>query len=534
VRREPRRLPTTRLLAIAVFLAIAGCAATARAQQPDADVEIPVGPQPAPAASASAPPAAPAPPSPPASASPSEMDALRREMREERAQLGARIEALEAELTERKLGKPAEPAPPALDAPKAPATPLPWAPALGGSLPGRGAWGFGAYVQTQYEQHQSSEDQVSQDGTYLNQDRFLVRRGRLRLDAAWEWVELAMELDGNTEDGPVFGPKRINTSLVWRGRAWDGKIQSRGPREEEAPLLRLTGGLTGIPFGFELADSQRDRVFLERSTASQAFFPGEQDLGVVLTGGVGFFRYAIAAMNGDPIGDTASNPVGDPTHAKDYVARLGVDARPNSGLLVAGGVSTLYGTGFHAGAPATTPSLEWINTSQTGTIGPGEIVGVPAMAATPSQTFPRWAVGADLEVRFRTAIGWSMIYGEVSVATNLDRGLFIADPISTGYDLRELGGYAAFVQEILRYGLVGFRFDYYDPNADFLQSSGGQLLPVSQAIKTFSPLLGLQLPDRARFVFEYDLVRNLLGIAPSGVPVNLPDDHFAFRLQVQM
>ena len=90
------------------------------------------------------------------------------------------------------------------------------------------------------------------------------------------------------------------------------------------------------------------------------------------------------------------------------------------------------------------------------------------------------------------------------------------------------------MQEILGYGLVGFRFDSYNPNADFFQSSGGRLLPVSQAINTLSPLVGLQLPDRARLVFEYDAVRNLMGIAPNGVPTNLPNYCFAFRLQVQL
>ena len=391
-------------------------------------------------------------------------------------------------------------------------------------------------MQAQYEQHQDSQDQISQSGTYLNQDRFLVRRGRLRLDAAWEFAELSMEVDGNTTNGPVFGPKRINASLVWRGHPWDGKTLPRGPREGEVPLVRLTGGLRGIPFGFELLDSPRDRVFLERSLASQAFFPGEQDVGAVLTGGVGFFRYSVAAMNGNPVGDGASIPVGDANHAKDFVARLGADARPNDGLRVAGGVSALYGTGFHVGTPATKPGVEWNDTNQNGAIdvGQGELVGVPAMAATPSQNFSRWAVGADLQVRLRTRIGWSMLYGEVSVATDLDRGLFVADPVTTHVDVRELGGYVAFLQEIMGYGLVGFRFDYYDPNADFLQSSGGQLLPVSQAIKTFSPLVGLQLPDRARLLFEYDAVRNLLGIAPNGVPTSLPADHFALRLQVQL
>jgi hypothetical protein len=447
-------------------------------------------------------------------------------MREERAALAARIEALEADIAARKAGAPA---------PEPAAKPdVPWVPPIGGSLPGQGAWTFGAYVQAQYEQHQNSADQVAQDGSYLNQDRFLVRRGRLRFDAAWEYSELAVELDGNTTNGPVVAARRINASLVWRGKPWEGRLDPRTAREWDPPLARLTLGLTGIPFGFELADSHRDRVFLERTRASTAFFPGEQDVAAVLAGGAGFFRYALAAMNGNPLGDGTSLPVGDPTHAKDLSARLGVDVRPSERLRIAGGVSALYGNGFHAGTPATKAGVSWVDLNQNGQIDPGELVGVPAMSATLSQSFTRWAVGADLEIRFRTPLGWSMLYGEATIAQNLDRGQFVADPIATGVDVREFGAYAAFVQEITRYGLVGFRFDYYDPNADFLQSTAGKLVPVSEAISTLSPLVGLQLPDRARLIFEYDAVKNFLALDARGVPTNLPMNMFALRLQVQL
>jgi hypothetical protein len=226
--------------------------------------------------------------------------------------------------------------------------------------------------------------------------------------------------------------------------------------------------------------------------------------------------------------------VGTPTHAKDLSARIGVDVRASDRLRISGGVSALYGTGFHAGTDATKAGTTWVDLNQNGQVDPGELMAVPAMAATPSQDFTRWAAGVDLSIRLRTPIGWSMLYGEVTLATNLDRGLFVADPVTTGNDVRELGAYAAFVQEVMRYGLVGFRFDYYDPNADFFQATSGKLVPVSQAISTFAPVVGVQLPDRARLVFEYDAVKNLLGLDTRGVPTNLPLNWFAVRLQVQL
>jgi hypothetical protein len=528
-----------------VFTTLAGlvAAAPARAQQPpDADVEIPAAPRPP----APALPPAPAPPPPPAPAPPAaapapappgappisaDVEALRKEMRDDRARLDARIEALEAQLAAQRTAPP--PAPEAPGSPGAPAS------SVGGATPfsstlGRGAWGLSAYIQAEYEQNQESQDQIVQ-GTYLNQDRFLVRRSGLGISAAWEYTELTVEIDANTTKGFVVGPKRLEASLVLRGKPWDGKLRRRGPRADEAPPLAvLTVGLTDIPFGFELDDLNRDRVFMERSLASGAFFPGEQDLGARLSGGVGWFRYAVAVMNGQPASDSSSTPVVDPMEAKDVLGRLGADVRPTEGLRIAGGVSALYGKGFHAGTAATKPTVEWVDYNQNGVIDPGELVGVPGAAATPSETFSHWGVNADLGVRFRTPIGWGMVYGEITLAQDLDRGLFVADPVASGVDVREIGAYAAYVQEIMRYGLVGFRFDYYDPNADFLSMNGGKLLPTSQAIKTFAPLLGVQLPDRARLLFEYDVVKNLLTTGPNGVPADLAENNFTLRLQVQM
>lgn len=511
-------VPRAGLVVGAVLAALASASpAAAQAPPPDTEEEIPVAAKPAPPAPPAAPTPAVLPPAAPAS---TEIEALRRELREDRAKLAARVEALEAELAARKAAGP-------------PSAWTPPATGFGGTAPGQGAWGISAYVQAQYEQHQSSSDQIGQSGAYLNQDRFLVRRGRLRLDAAWEYLELALEIDGNTTNAPTVGPARLDASIVLRGKPWEGKLWGHGPRAEEVPLVRLTGGLTGIPFGFELQDFNRDRVFLERTQASQAFFPGDEDLGAVLAGGFGFFRYAVAAMNGTPLG-SGSLPVGDPTHAKDITARLGADARPAEGVRVAGGVSALYGTGFHPGTPATKASVIWVDENQNGMIDPGELMGIPGQAATPSADFTHWGIAADLTVRFHTWLGETMLYGEATLAENLDRGVYVADPVATGIDVRELGGYLAVIQDVTRYGLLGFRFDYYNPNLDTAQSTSGQLLPFSAAIQTYSPLVGLQLPDRARLIFEYDVVRNNLGISGTGVPTDLADNHFAVRLQVQL
>jgi hypothetical protein len=534
------------LAAIAILLS----PLTAAAQNPpppeDDDVEIPAQPAPAPsprpgasAAPIAAPPTpgpSPAPSASPAPAGPSTgadgaaVAGLRHELAETRAKLDARIEELERRAAE-KTAATAPSAAAAVTAPAAAAgkTGISWL----DSLVGAGDYALSAYVQAQYENHQDSQDQLQQGGGLLNQDRFLVRRGRLRFDAAFPYTELALELDGNTTRGPAFGVRRAEASLVYRARSWDGKLVPREEQGAEPPLAMLTFGLTEIPFGFELTDSSKHRVFMERSQASLAFFPGEPDVGARLSGGIDFFRYALAVMNGQPLNDRSTDSLRDPNSAKDFIARVGVDALPLPSVRVSGGVSALYGTGFHPGEGATKGAAQWRDLNENSAIDPGEVTALPGSAAAPSRNFDHWALGLDLQVRVRTPIGTTFLYAEAGAGQNLDRGLFVADPVTTGVDVRHLYYYAAWVQEVTRWGLVGFRAEAYDPNADFFDNRLGKLLPASQTIHTLSPLVGLAIPGRAKLVFQYDVVIDGLGRDDRGVPADLKNDRFTLRLQVE-
>jgi hypothetical protein len=524
------KLASTGGLAIAVLLS----SSFAAAQPPpeEDDVEVPA--QPTAPPPASAPPAA----APPAAATKtasdgSEVAALRRELAEMQARLNSRIQDLERRAgeggdTKAAAGKGTSGSDAAAPKPGASAG-TSWL----DSLVSAGDYLISGYIQAQYENHQDSQDQLLQGGQPLNQDRFLVRRGRLRLDVAYRYTELALEIDGSTTRGPFFGVRRAEASLVYRSKPWDGKVVPREQRDAEIPYAMLTFGLTEVPFGFELTDSSRNRVFMERSQASLAFFPGEPDVGVRLSGGVGVFRYAVAVMNGEPLDDRSNVSGRDPNSGKDVVARVGVDTRPAETVRVSGGVSALYGVGFHRGTDATKGAVQWRDLNENSAIDPGEITALPGSAATPSENFDRWALGVDLQLRFKTPLGTTFVYGEAGVAQNMDRGLFVADPIQTGIDARHLFYYGAIVQEVTRWGLAGFRVDAYDPNADFLDNRTGRLLPVSQTITTLSPLVGLTIPGTARLVFQYDVVFDALSRNELGVPADLKNDRFTLRLQVE-
>jgi len=316
-------------------------------------------------------------------------------------------------------------------------------------------------------------------------------------------------------------------------RKAEASLQYR-PDRAAPPLAIATLGLFDAPFGYELVESPRTRFFMERSTASRAFFPSEPDLGVRIAGAWRFLRWTVAAQNGEPLGEKSGFALVDPNQAKDIFVRLGFDATPQETFHVAGDLSVLKGKGFHAGTTATKAGLQWVDVYGNGTVDLSTLEAVPAHAATPSQNFDRWAVGLDVRTHLRTWLGVTKLYAELVVAQNYDRGLYIADPVLSGIDQREIGAYAGVVQEVTRWGVVGLRIDYYDPNSNAFDNRLGRQIPYSQAITTVSPLVGLVLPDRARLVFQYDAIHNAYAIGSDGVPTNLKDNVATLRLQVQL
>ena len=369
---------------------------------------------------------------------------------------------------------------------------------------------------------QDAQDQLNPStGAPLNDARFLIRRARLRADVDWRMISGAIEFDGNTVNGYQARIIGAEASLVWRN-----------PSDPLVPYLQLTAGSFKIPFGFEVTQRDTERLFLERSTMEHAFFPGEYDLGVRLQGGWRFLRYAVAVMNGDPIGEKAF-PGRDPNQSKDFLGRIGVEQLLGR-FGFAGGVSALYGTGFHSGTPATKDTLVWRDSNQDGAVQVSEITVIAGQAALPSKNFNRWAVGGDLRLTLEIfPVGQMMLYGELTYAANLDRNIVIADPISAQRTLRELGFYVGITQELSPWAAVGLRYDRYDPDRDSNRLQNGIQVPNDMTYSTWAVAAALRYPNYGRLIFEYDHNTNALGRTPAGLPTTLADDTFTIRAEVK-
>jgi len=367
---------------------------------------------------------------------------------------------------------------------------------------------------------QASHDELNQsNGALINDTRFLIRRARLKASIDREWAAGLLEFDGNTVNGAT-------ARLI--GAEASAKVASD---PGEPSVLMLTLGLFKIPFGFEVLQSDRDRLFMERSTAERALFPGEFDVGARLAGAWRFARYAIAVQNGEPVGEKATWPGRDPNAAKDVTGRVGVETPISDTFWIAAGVSALSGKGFHPGTPSTKTTVQWNDANQDGVVGPGEIRGVPGMAATPSKNFIRFGYGADLRLGLTTpGLGSTVLYGEIFVAQDLDRGILPADPYGAlSRDLRELGGYVALTQDLGPHFAAGVRYDVYDPDRDSADPAR-PLVPTSFSYQTLAAVVGAALGP-VRLTAEYDHNVNHNGRDSSGNPQNLDSDTFIVRGQ---
>lgn len=387
------------------------------------------------------------------------------------------------------------------------------------------------FVQADGAIRQSSQDQANPStGAPLNQDRVSIRRARLRAVLERTYVAGALELDGNTTRGATARLIGAEASLRWPG-----------PSATDPTLAMVTIGLFKTPFGFEVLQSDRDRLFMERSTAERGLFPGEYDAGMRLQGGWRFLRYVVGVMNGEPLGESGSFAGLDPNHHKDIVGRLGVDTPVTPSVAVSAGLSGLVGKGFHPGTSASKPSLIWQDRNEDGQFQTSEIQLAPGVSPTSAQSFGRHALGADLQVMVAIAgLGAASAFLEGYLAENLDRGILPADPyalVSTSYgpvarNMREIGWYLGLTQDLGAHATVGVRYDYYNPDRDSADRVLGAQVPSSFSYHTWALAAALRAPA-GRLIAEVDLNRNHLGRDASGAPTNLRDNAFLIRGEVK-
>ncbi len=355
----------------------------------------------------------------------------------------------------------------------------------------------------------------------LNHERFLIRRGRVRVEAHRGDAFGTFELDGNTIEGATA---RILAAQVGWTFEHDG-----------APLVTLSAGLFRTPFGAEVQAPERDKPFLEPPSFARALFPGNYDGGAMVAGQYGLARWSLAIVNGSPAGDMQWRGR-DPVRSFDLVGRVGavIDPRDDDGKTrIEAGVSASTGKALSPGTPPTKDELQWIDENGDGQIQVAdEITVIPGGPGTPSTPFDHQAIGVDIAVHWCICvIGQGTAFAEGVIATNLDRGLVYADPIMATRDLRHLGFAIGVVQSITDHSVIGVRYDRYDADRDANERLGLSIVDASKIFSTLSIMASARWND-ARFAVQYDRERNPFGRADDGSVTTRSADRITLRAQV--
>jgi hypothetical protein len=368
----------------------------------------------------------------------------------------------------------------------------------------------------------SSRDEIDPStGEPQNEVGFALRRARLRAAIAHHVVHGYVELDGNTVDGPTA-----------RVAAGELRVQWPPPDEESRWGLSAALGLMKIPFGYEVPEENLAQLFLERSTAAEALFPGNYDLGVALRGRYAGIELTLAAMNGAPSGEQQFE-ARDPASSLELLGRLAAEVEPLAWLRLEGGVSTLFGQGLSPGTPPTKDTLVWRDANENGLVESTEIQAIAGSAGTAAELFERFAIGGHARVGFDVPwLGALVLFGELVYAKNLDRALYVADPVLRSRDIRELGWSIGGRQELTEYAEIGVRYDRYQPDFDAAEQQGKELVPLDTSLGTIAAAAAGRYGP-ARLILEYDHRTNSLGRTYEGAPTTRRDDSFVIRGEVR-
>jgi len=302
------------------------------------------------------------------------------------------------------------------------------------------------YLQTQYQKAQSAGISSFSGGDFAknSNERFIIRRGRLKIDRADKFSSIVFQIDA-TQNGVQL---------------MDAFIQFH---QEHSKELLFTAGLFNRPFGYSIVYSSGYRDFPERARVFQTLMPRERDLGAMVSYHpqkiAKFLNAEIAVING------SGHAARDYDSKKDIVGNLNFkfDSLGNKKLHIG------FGGSFYRGSVR----------SDTESIYSRETNGYHK--STAPENINRYArrnyLGANLQLQYDNTFGTTSLKVEyiggtqpgVAASTSITGPVastsFSAQPATDLY-LREFEGYYLWLtQKVAKTKLTALiGYDVYDPN----------------------------------------------------------------------
>ncbi|MBB6500367.1 porin [Pedobacter cryoconitis] len=311
------------------------------------------------------------------------------------------------------------------------------------------------YLQTQFQKAQSPGISSFSGGDFAenSDNRFIIRRGRLKIDRVDKYSSIVFQLDA-TQNGVQL---------------MDAFIQLHKPDNKR---LQLTAGLFNRPFGYSIVYSSGYRDFPERARVFQTLMPRERDIGAMLSykpvKALSFLTADLAVVNGS--GLTAR----DYDSKKDLIGNLSFkfDSLANKKLHVSFGASVYKGS-----VRSATDTYYADNGSGFTKITSPEIKG---------SNLKRNYYGGNIQLQYDNTFGQTNLKAEYvagiqpgvaassTVSGTLASQSFSIQPATDLYLRKFLGYYIWFTQQISDSKVnVLIAYDVYDPNRKISENQIG-------------------------------------------------------------
>lgn len=326
---------------------------------------------------------------------------------------------------------------------------------------------FSGYIQAQFQMADTAGAKNYEGGDFSanSNNRFMLRRGRLRMDYAnfneknQPTVHFVFQFDG-TERGFFIRD-------FW-GRIFDTKYN----------LFSITTGMFARPFGYEVNLGSADRESPERGRMSQILMKTERDMGVMLTyeprvklkhanwlvANIGVFNGQ--GLSAQAIGGNLVSTTTDYDSHKDIIGRISTKTQKigKTNITLTGGVSGYFGG-------ITNQSNLMYSYKDN---GGGYTLFKDSSVSNVGRIAKRTYYGADVQVKIPNKVGFSELRAEYiagtqsgTVSNSESPGVYpVTNGISQGLCERNFNGaYFYYLQHLgsAKHQLV-LKYDWYDPN----------------------------------------------------------------------
>jgi hypothetical protein len=377
---------------------------------------------------------------------------------------------------------------------------------------------FSGYVQPQYQQIDSSGAATFEGGDFPSgvNKRFRVRRAEFK----------TMYDNGKTQ---IVANIDITQSGVQIKDAY-GKFT-----EQRWQAIAFTAGIFNRPFGYECPTSGSLIESPDRSRIVQTLFPGERDLGMMLT-----FQMPVSSklhplkLEAGMFNGNGNASLQDYDFQKDFISHLTWQSASKNEKISYG-----IGGSFYSGGIVNPTKNVWsIETLPNNNLG----WKVDSTATNKGTTSVRQYIGVDAQFSITTIIGITTIRGEFitgqqpgTISSSKSPDKQTATPTGDMY-IRQMMGYNAyFLQNIgqSKHQLI-VKYDVYDPNtlvkgAD-IGKTGAGLTQADIAYSTIGIGWIYHWDNNVKITAYYDIVKNEKTVLPKYTK-DLLDNVFTLRLQ---